>query len=98
MAEKVRSQALLEALEHPLRRSLLRRLVQSEEKMGSRELARIEEQALSRVSYHLTRLDELGAVETAGDLQIGFSFSQFYRPTSWVKESAEVLSALGLEG
>lgn len=98
MAEQVSGQALLDALEHPLRRSLLRRLVQSEEKMGSRELARIEDQPLSRVSYHLARLDELGAVETAGDLQIGFSFSQFYRPTSWVRESAEVLSALGLEG
>lgn len=98
MAGQVSSQTLLDALEHPLRRTLLRRLVQSEEKMGSRELARIEEQPLSRVSYHLARLDELDAVETAGDLQIGFSFSQFYRPTSWVRESVEVLSALGLEG
>lgn len=93
-----RKQDLLDALEHPLRRSLLRRLVQSEEKMGSRELARIEEEPLSRVSYHLAKLDELGAVETAGDLRIGFSFSQFYRPTPWVRESAEVRSALGLEG
>lgn len=98
MAEQVPSQALLDALEHPLRRSLLRRLMQSEGKMGSRELARIEEQPLSRVSYHLARLDELDAVETAGDLRIGFSFSQFYRPTAWVRESAEVRSALGLEG
>lgn len=93
-----RKQDLLDALEHPLRRSLLRRLVQSEEKMGSRELAEVEKQPLSRVSYHLCRLDELDAVETAGELQIGYSFSQFYRPTSSVRESAEVLSALGLEG
>src|SRR3954454_1278090 len=98
MEDQVPSQALLDALQHPLRRSLLRRLVRSEEKMGSRELARIEEQPLSRVSYHLRRLDELDAVETAGDLQIGFSFSQLYRPTPWVRESVEVLSALGLEG
>ncbi|MGN6664634.1 MAG: helix-turn-helix domain-containing protein [Solirubrobacterales bacterium] len=98
MAKRDSAEALLDALEHPLRRDLLRRLVQSEDKMGSRELARIEEQPLSRVSYHLARLDELDAVETAGDLQIGFSFSQFYRPTSWVRESVEVLSALGLEG
>lgn len=66
--------------------------------MGSRELARAEEQPLSSVSYHLAKLADLGAIETAGDLQIGSSFSQFYRPTPWVKESVEVLSALGREG
>lgn len=98
MAKRDPNQALLDALRHPLRRSLLRRLVQSEDRMGSRELARTEEQPLSSVSYHLAQLAELGAIEPAGDLQIGFSFSQFYRPTPWAKESVEVLSALGLEG
>jgi DNA-binding transcriptional ArsR family regulator len=97
MAKRDPEEALLDALRNPLRRTLLRRLVESEDRLGTRELARSEEQPLSSVSYHLQQLADLGAVEKAGDLQIGSSVSQFYRATSWVRESAEVLAVLGRE-
>lgn len=98
MASRDRDQALLDTLRHPLRRSLLRRLVESGERLSSRELARLEERPLSSVSYHLTKLAELGAIEEAGEVQIGFSVMHLYRATARVSEIPEVLSALGLEG
>jgi DNA-binding transcriptional ArsR family regulator len=97
MAKRDPEETLLDALQNPLRRTLLRRFVESEDRLGTRELARSEEQPLSSVSYHLHQLAELGAIETAGDLQIGSSFTQFYRATSWVRESPEVLAVLGIE-
>lgn len=98
MAGRDRDQALLDALRHPLRRSLLRHLVESGERLSPRELARLEERPLSSVAYHLSKLAELGATERAGELQIGSSVAHLYRATARVSESPEVLSALGLEG
>jgi DNA-binding transcriptional ArsR family regulator len=97
MARHDQEQPLLDALGNPLRRSLLRRLVESGERDSPRELARSEEQPLSSVSFHLRKLAELGAIETAGDLQIGSYVTQFYRASAWVRESPEVLTALGLQ-
>ncbi len=97
MAPRDQERTLLDALENPLRRSLLRRLVEWGERDSPRELARSEGQPLSSVSFHLSKLAELGAVETAGDLQIGSYVTQFYRASPWIRESPEVLAALGLE-
>jgi DNA-binding transcriptional ArsR family regulator len=98
MARRDQEQTLLDALENPLRRSLLRRLVESGERLSTRELARLEQQPLSSVSYHLSKLAELGAIENAGDVQIGFSVMHLYRATARVSEIPETLAALGLEG
>ena len=98
MAKHDPNQALLDALRNPLRRNLLRRLVDSGERLSPRELAQLEEQPLSSVSYHVSRLAELGAIETAGDVQIGSSVVYLYRATARVSEIPEVLAALGLEG
>ncbi len=98
MAGCDRDQVLLDALRHPLRRSLLRRLVESGERLSPRELARIEERPLSSVAYHLSKLAELDAIEWAGELQIGSSVVHLYGATALASEIPEVLSALGLEG
>lgn len=97
MAGQVQDQALLDALRHPLRRSLLQRCVESDQRQSLKELARSAEQPLSSVSYHLTRLAEPGVIERAGDLQIGWSVVQLYRLAPWVRESSQVPAALGLK-
>jgi hypothetical protein len=72
--------------------------VDSRERLSPRELARLEEQPLSNVAYHVRKLAELGAIEKAGELQIGSSVVDLYRATARVSEIPEVVAALGLEG
>ncbi|HEU4705819.1 MAG TPA: helix-turn-helix domain-containing protein [Solirubrobacterales bacterium] len=89
-------QALLNALRHPLRRSLLQRFLDSKDMLSPRELATLEKLSLSQVSYHVRELDKLGAVEIAGEKQVRGALQHFYLPTSRVKGSPLVRAALGM--
>jgi DNA-binding transcriptional ArsR family regulator len=97
MAECDQGQALLDALRHPLRRSLLRRHLESEEMLSPKELARLESQSLSLVSYHVRVLLDCGAIEVAGRRQARGALQRFYMPTSRLTETPWVLASLGLE-
>ena len=96
MAARDRDQALLDALRHPLRRSLLRRFLESTEKLSPRELAELENESLSLVSYHVRELVRLGAAELADSRQVRGALQHFYLPTSHVKRSPLVRAALGM--
>ncbi|MGN6558193.1 MAG: hypothetical protein ACTHLH_09315 [Solirubrobacterales bacterium] len=92
--------ALLKALGHPLRRSLLRRYVESEavDGLGPKELALVEKAPLSNVSYHVRVLAEKGALEIVSEAPARGSVAHFYKATDLVKETPWVLATLGLEG
>jgi tetratricopeptide (TPR) repeat protein len=63
------TQALLDALRHPLRRALLHRYVTAEEPTSPKYLANSMRQPLSSVSYHVRELAKLGALEIAEEEQ-----------------------------
>lgn len=98
MAKRDPNQPLLDALRNPLRRSLLRRYVESKEMLSPKELAKLEKQPLSGVSYHVRVLVKCGAIEEAGDRRVRGSIEHFYLPTDRVKKTPWVLTTLGLEG
>lgn len=96
MAKRYKDQALLDALRHPLRRSLLRRYVESRTMLSPKELATLEGESLSLVSYHVRELVRLGAVEIADTKQVRGAVQHFYLATARVKRSSLVRAALGL--
>ena len=98
MAAPDPTQALLEALRNPLRRSLLRRYFSSKEMLSPSELSDLEKRPLSGVSYHVRVLARCGAIEEAGDRRVRGSVEHFYLPSDLVKETPWVLATLGLEG
>lgn len=96
MAKRDKTQALLDALRHPLRRRILRRYLESKEMLSPRELAGLEKQSLTLVSYHVRELDRHGAIEVADSRQVRGALQHFYLPTSRVKRSPLVWAALGM--
>jgi hypothetical protein len=98
MAGRDPNQPLLDALRNPLRRSLLRRYVESKEMLSPKELAKLEKQSLSGVSYHVRVLVRCGAIEIAGEQRVRGSVQHFYLPTDLVRKTPWVLATLGLEG
>jgi len=69
------------AMAHPLRRRILRHMVEAGAETSPRELADDLAQPLSRLSYHVTILARCGAVELAGTTHVRGSTQHFYRPT-----------------
>jgi DNA-binding transcriptional ArsR family regulator len=100
MAKHDKEDALLKALQHPLRRSLLRRYVESEavEGLGPKELAVAEKAPLSNVSYHVRVLAQHGAVQIVSEAPARGSIAHFYEAAPLVKQTPWVLATLGLEG
>jgi DNA-binding transcriptional ArsR family regulator len=98
MAGRDPNQPLLDALRNPLRRNLLRRYVESKEMLSPKELAKLEKQPLSGVSYHVRVLLKCGAIEEARDRRVRGSIEHFYLPTDLIKKTPWVLATLGLEG
>lgn len=88
--------ALLNALRHPLRRSLLRRYVEATKTLSPKELALLTRQPLSSVSYHVRQLAAAGAIEIAEEEPVRGSVQHFYEATPLVKETPWVLATLGL--
>jgi DNA-binding transcriptional ArsR family regulator len=100
MEKPDKNDALLRALRPPLRRSLLRRYVESNaaEGLGPKELAKAIKAPLSNVSYHVRELARLGAVQIVRTAPASGSIIHFYEATPLVRETPWVLSTLGLKG
>lgn len=96
MAKPDPAQALLDALQNPLRRKLLGRFLGSTEMLSPRELADLEGLSLSLVSYHVRALDRLGAIELADRKPVRGALQHFYLPASGVRRSPLVRAALGM--
>jgi DNA-binding transcriptional ArsR family regulator len=70
---------LFVAMAHPLRRRILRRMVDGGGDISPRELADSLDQPLSRLSYHVKILAKCGAVELVGTQPVRGSTQHFYR-------------------
>src|SRR4051794_14182565 len=71
---------LFTALGHPLRRRILRKMLQEGGQASPRELAIGLEEPLSALSYHVRVLAECEAIKLVRTKQIRGSTQHFYRP------------------
>jgi DNA-binding transcriptional ArsR family regulator len=71
--------SLFVALAHPLRRRILRHMVEVGDEISPREIAEALNQPLSRLSYHVTVLAQCRAIELAGTAPVRGSTQHFYR-------------------
>lgn len=67
------------ALAHPLRRKILRKMIEEEADISPRDLALGLDEPLSRLSYHVKILVSCSAVELARTEQVRGSTQHFYR-------------------
>jgi DNA-binding transcriptional ArsR family regulator len=71
--------SLFVALAHPLRRRILRHMVEVAGEISPREIAEALNQPLSRLSYHVTVLVRCRAIELVGTAPVRGSTQHFYR-------------------
>jgi len=83
---------LLIALRHPLRRQILRAMVE-QKKISPREISDELKEPLSNVSYHVRVLADCGAVALVATTPVRGSMQHFYSPTI---EEPWALTVLGL--
>ena|SRR6187551_987436 len=76
---KPKGNDLFNALGHPLRRRILREMLDAKEEISPRELAAKLSEQLSALSYHVRVLAECKAVELVRTQQIRGSTQHFYR-------------------
>ena len=76
---KAKSLDLFNALGHPMRRRVLREMLDSGEEVSPRELAAKLSEQLSALSYHVRVLAECEAIELVRTEQIRGSTQHFYR-------------------
>jgi DNA-binding transcriptional ArsR family regulator len=89
-----RTTSLNQALSHPLRCSILRRL-RNGRVATPNDLAQELDEPLSNVSYHFRQLAECGCIKLVKTKPAGGSVAHFYKRT--IKEKW-ALNALGKEG
>jgi DNA-binding transcriptional ArsR family regulator len=88
-------QAILDALQHPLRRELLKLLIDQRE-ITPVEASRRLEETISNVSYHLRKLADGGAVNLDRMGQARGAAVHFYVPDPAVEQLPWVREAIGL--
>jgi len=71
---------MFNALAHPLRRRILRRMIKQRREMSPRELAGDLSEPLSALSYHVRVLAECEAIRLTRTKQVRGSTQHFYRP------------------
>lgn len=71
--------SLFVALAHPLRRRILRHMVEVGDEISPRQLAEELSQPLSRLSYHVQVLAQCRAIELVGTEPVRGSTQHFYR-------------------
>jgi DNA-binding transcriptional ArsR family regulator len=83
------------ALAHPLRRRILRKMIEEETETSPRDLALDLKEQLSRLSYHVRILAWCGAVELARMEQVRGSTQHFYRAIVDARWARMALEATG---
>lgn len=76
---KAKGNDLFNALGHPMRRQILREMLDAREEVSPRELSAKLSQQLSALSYHVRVLAECRAIELVRTEQIRGSTQHFYR-------------------
>jgi DNA-binding transcriptional ArsR family regulator len=90
-----KSQEVIEALNHPLRRELLR-LVISRGGVTVREGAQALGEPLSNVRYHIMAMDHRGVLERVDTKPVGYSRATYWGATQIIQELGWVLEALDI--
>ena len=85
--------SLFVALAHPLRRRILRHMVEVADEISPRELAEALDQPLSRLSYHVTVLAQCRAIELVGTAPVRGTTQHFYRAAVDVRWALMALEA-----
>jgi DNA-binding transcriptional ArsR family regulator len=89
---KAKALDLFSALGHPMRRRILREMLDTDGEISPRELAVKLSEQLSALSYHVRVLAECGAIELVRTERIRGSTQHFYRPAvraSWALTALE---------
>jgi DNA-binding transcriptional ArsR family regulator len=83
MATRSRSKAndLFTALGHPVRRRILRKMIDVDRETSPRQLSASLSEPLSALSYHVRVLAECKAIKLTRTTQVRGSTQHFYRPT-----------------
>lgn len=93
-ASKPASDDLFVAMAHPLRRRILRKMLEDgTAEISPRELAEGLQQPLGRLSYHVNVLARRGAVELVGTQPVRGSTQHFYRPAAIARWALMALQA-----
>lgn len=77
---KAKGLDLFNALGHPMRRRILREMLDTSGEISPRELSVTLSEQLSALSYHVRVLAECGAIELVRTERIRGSTQHFYRP------------------
>lgn len=88
-------QAILTALQHPLRRELLKLAIERKE-LTPVEASRLLEDKLSDISYHMRKLAERGLISLNRVGQARGAAVHFYVPDPALEELGWVREAIGL--
>lgn len=91
-------QALLQALGHPLRQSVMQRYVQSGDTLAPSDFVDGQQKPVMNIAYHVRELQRLGVLELVRTEPSRGSLKHFYRATKFAKETPWVLEMLGLKG
>lgn len=90
--DRAKGRDLFNALGHPMRRRILREMLDAGGEVSPRELAAQLSEQLSALSYHVRVLAECGAIELVRTQQIRGSTQHFYRAVvraSWALSALE---------
>jgi hypothetical protein len=88
---------LLEALRHPLRRTLLKLCLEAEKMLSPKDLALlVNHPVLSNVAYHVRVLKEHGALDIVHEKPVRGAVAHYYRPTRPVAGTPWVRAVIGL--
>jgi DNA-binding transcriptional ArsR family regulator len=84
---------MFNALAHPLRRQILRRMIKQRREISPRELAADLSEPLSALSYHVRVLAECEAIKLTRTKQVRGSTQHLYRPAIRLKWARLALKA-----
>jgi DNA-binding transcriptional ArsR family regulator len=88
--------AFVAALNHPIRRTLLKLFLEADAALSPKELAALTGEKLPTVSYHVRVLADKSAVELAEEEPVRGSVAHFYRATELTRNTPWVLASLDL--
>jgi DNA-binding transcriptional ArsR family regulator len=82
------------ALNHPLRRELLKIYLERDAPLSPKELSKLTGKKLPTISYHVRVLADMNTLELTEEEPVRGSVAHFYEPTVHTKETPWVLESL----
>jgi len=89
--------AFVAALNHSIRRALLKLYLENDDPLSPKELAELTGEKLSTISYHVRVLADKNAIELAEEEPVRGSVAHFYRVSPLTKRTQWVLQSLDVE-